>query len=1293
MMCSPRHRFPFIVVVLFLSQIVCAQAGTFKNPILIDTAFDPIGVATSDFNHDGKLDVVYIDGVANPVLHVLLGNGDGTFTHGQDVTLPAGVCGYANCVINVADVTNDGNVDIILGGHGTSVSIVVMPGNGDGTFQAAIISTITDGSGNYPSFNTQMGIGDINGDGALDLVIPSSPALYVLLGDKTGKFTLGSHPTAYYTGQAIAYLHDLNGDGKLDVVVIDRIGGNADVSLGNGDGTFQAQVSYPYRPLLLADMDGDGHPDLVCVQYGQGVMVAKGNSDGTFGAPSVIANLPPNSSLATVGDYNGDGIPDFVFLTPVGVAVEASQGTLSYGAPVPSVAGPLSTPFLVLAELAPGDLNNDGHNDLVMGVDGGVLILLGNGNGSFASADSYDVGQTVGAATVADVNGDKVPDIAVTVAATYPRLLLGSGSGTFSLAPDQNQSYTSQTPTSSVFSADFNGDGKPDLLETSSSGPYGQSSVLFNVGNDTFSSPFGINAAGALTADLNGDGRGDVVYISGQTITAMLGQTNSTFATVTTPLRYAAYGIAAVGDLNKDGKPDLLTFESSSLRVWLGNGDGSFTPSGLLNLDGQQAISPAAVVIKDLDGDGNADVVITPAPNPAAPLGPLLILYGNGDGTFQLPYKIPVSHRYGLAAAADVNRDNKPDLVLTDGSGIAVMTNLGNKIFSAEDHYVAGQNISQLSVVDVNGDGFPDIVAANSGGTTVAVLLNQPNRQPPDGAPSPGTFSIAPTPSNYSQPLTLNLVMSAPPGAATATPTGSVAFYVDGNVIAEVSLIAGVASYVYATALPPATHTFIAAYSGDGVYSAESFSVLQTVDPPVYATNTILSATPPSVQASQTVRLTANVTGAVAVSSGWVTFMDGTNSLGAEPVNTAGVALLDTATLSAGTHQVSAVYQGSQNVGSLHATYQPSTSSAVVVTVNALPTATAISTPNLSPTTGTVVTFTATVTSGSITPFGGANFYDGGVLLGTTSLTAGGTTAFSTAALTTGSHNITASFNANAGFAPSTSPSLNVTVAASSSSLAHDFVLMSLRSNPQGNTVLSAKVLTGKGFPTGSVTFLDSGSLLGGAVSDGSGNVALAASSLQPGIHNLSASFSGNSQFAPAVSPNFVEQWPVSGPGFSIEPSSQSITVGESRSESLTLSVTAIGDFQQSVQFACDTGMPAQYLCTFSPSSINGSGKSYLTLQSVTTSIGGRREVLVPLGIALGFFAIFFTRRRDRHLLWALLLSFVLSVTLNGCGNPPRHGGQPQLQILSIRATSGSGANLIVHSAQTIVKLLPANGS
>jgi hypothetical protein len=170
---------------------------------------------------------------------------------------------------------------------------------------------------------------------------------------------------------------------------------------------------------------------------------------------------------------------------------------------------------MYLHAFAQGDLNADGHGDVAMAAVGGVLILLGNGNGTFASADYYDVGHTVGAVAVADFNRDRIPDIAVSVQAPDPRLLVGNGAGQFTLAPDQNQSYGSQTASASVATGDFNGDGNNDLymLESTQDYPFGQPFILFGAGNDTFSTFLAISSGPPLVGDLNGDGRSDLVAL------------------------------------------------------------------------------------------------------------------------------------------------------------------------------------------------------------------------------------------------------------------------------------------------------------------------------------------------------------------------------------------------------------------------------------------------------------------------------------------------------------------------------------------------------------------------------------------------------------------------------------------------------------------------------------------------------------------------------------------------------------------------------------------------------------
>jgi Bacterial Ig-like domain (group 3)/FG-GAP-like repeat/FG-GAP repeat len=1275
-----------LVAASILSLVVSADAGTFKNPELIDTAFDPIGTAAGDFNGDGILDIAYVDGMSPLTLHVLLGKGNGTFSHGQDIDLPQGVGG----VINLADVTGDGITDIIVGGSDANVGeLAVLAGNGDGTFQAPIVSKVTNSgsNGGYPSFNATMGIADVNGDGAADIVIgdASSATVYVLFGDKTGKFSVHTTMTYYFTGLVHTYLFDVNGDGHLDVVLNDLVGAQTYVLLGNGDGTFKAAAIYLSFAVLFADMDGDGYPDLVGEIYPGQVQILKGNPDGTFGSPSVITTVPSTAQLIANGDFNGDGIADLVFSTPAGIGVVLGKGNLTYGSINTSVAGTPGGVFNQIEDVAQGDFNRDGHLDIAMGVDGGLLILAGNGDGTFASADTYDIGHAVGTVAVANFNGDKYPDIVATVPATYPRVLVGDGTGKFALGTDENQNYGSQNPSGSMVTADFNGDGNNDLdiLEPTQTYPFGQPFVLFGVGDGTFQTPLAISTGPSFVADVNNDGRSDMVSQAGNTILAMLGQANGTFSQVTTTLNYPTLGVAAVGDLNHDGKADVLVFEPYSMRLWLGKGDGTFTQSGLVS-SSQQLINAESVIIADLDGDGNPDIIVVQYPNQVGLPFPILIYYGNGDGTFQDGVLLPLSHSYTQLVVADINRDNKPDLVLSDGAGIAVIANLGNRSFGSEEHFVAGQKISGLSVADVNGDGFPDIIAANAGGTTVAVLLNQPNGNPIDGAPSNGAFTISPEPAQYLQPVTLSITMSAPSGPV---PTGSVSFSVDGSFIADQSLATGKATYTFGGVLNTGTHTFIATYNGDNVYAPESFSVLHTVLPPVYATKTVLVATPNVVYTSQTVSLTATVSSSVPVPAGTVTFLDGTNTIGSRTIYQNSVVLLDTNLLAAGVHSLTAVYQGYQDPFNEQAVYQPSTSGPVTVTVNAIATTTALSASTTSPTAGTVVTFTVKEASSSGIPFGGATFYDGTIPLGTSSLQTDGSCTYSTASLAVGTHNITAVYNANATFAGSTSSVIVVTVASAAARLSPTVVTVG--ATVSGNqSLLVAKVSAGSGLPTGEVIFLDNGNILANVPTNGSGTAYLRVPLLGGAAHNLSASFAGDFQFAPSVSPDLLEQSPSGGSDFSLVIGADSVDVTPLVSQPVLLTVIPTAAFQEQVRLACVDGVPAGYECSFSPALLSG-GNSYLRIQASSKTAMHHINAGTLYGTAIGIFSSFvigvFSRRRVCCLI--LLIGCLGFTIMTGCGSPSTSSREPQMMTLSIRASAGTGGSAIVHSAQIVLNV------
>lgn len=1137
---------------------------------------------------------------------------------------------------------------------------------------------------------------------------------WVLLGNGSGGFTYEQSIQSYMNPSHLdlLYLRDLNGDGHPDILVTDPLGADFRVYLGNGNGTFSAATTYnagtPAGPFLLADVDGDGHPDVVALYYEANAPYQlgyfKGNPDGSFSALTGLGASPvQNQPLVLAQGLTGSGFLDLVFLTPSGLGVCLGKAGPSFGSPLTTISGGSMSPYTNLTTtLQAADFNADGHTDIAMAVEGGIVLLFGNGNGTFASDDFYDMGQPVGSAVVGKFSGSGNLDIAVTLPATFPRLLLGDGKGNFTLGPDPNASYGSQMPAVTILAGDFNGDGKPDvnmgtLVSTTSAITQ---SVALDQGNGTFSTPVAIPNGSPVMADVNGDGRTDMVYASGTQVISSLGQASGSFLTAATSLRVPFNGGYNVGDVNNDGKPDLVLNYGDHLEIWLGNGDGRFTYFSAIPLQGPQN---GGVIVGDVDGDHNADILLLPGSYLESAYGPIAILYGNGNGTFQAPVVLPTTRRFYDVVLADVNQDNLPDLVMTDGATVAVVLNQGNRKFGPESDYVAGRSIQGLNVVDVNSDGYPDIVVSNGdaylgisgpdfNGTTVVVLLNEPNVTAPSGAAVNGTLTVTPTSPISGQAITITLAVAGQ-SSGSPTPTGTVSFSVDGVFLADATLANGSASYTDTATLVATQHTITTAYNGDGAYAPTTFSTVITALPPTYATTTSLNASPSTVLASNTIGLTATVTSAVPVPAGVVTFLDGGNTIGSANINSGGVARFDTNLLAPGTHNLTATFQGwtqggvtGTNVSYVAAIFQPSTSSILPVVITADATTVALSASVPSGTAGTVLTFTAQVGSTVGVPFGSASFYDGTTLLGTLALNSQGQASYSTASLSTGSHSITAAFNANGPYGGAVSAPQNISINAAPAAAIATYVSLALQTDSSGGKWLQATVSSGNPSSSGQVTFLDSGGIIGTAPVNASGVAVLAIPEFASGQHLLTASYGGTSALAPSVSPAFTEQWPSAGPGFSLQVVQQ--PVKSSSEVSLQVNLLPTGNFQQTVTLSCASGVPTGYRCEFSPTVLSGGHENSTLL--ILPSSPGTPSLFAGLVFLPLLFAVFLFRAGATNRYWwsSLVLLVCCCVgSLTGCNHSSPY---TRLAVVTVQASAGAGSEVIIHSVQLIVKL-PSN--
>jgi uncharacterized protein (DUF2141 family) len=370
---------------------------------------------------------------------------------------------YASSVV-VADVNGDGKPDLVVANECASScsgsspedgAVGVLLGNGDGTFQTAVLYD----SGGY--FGHSVAVADVNGDGKPDLLVTiqcsgipcsSDSRIGVLLGNGDGTFqTAVTYGSGGYAAESVA-VRDVNGDGKLDLVVANQCigygncanGGSVGVLLGNGDGTFQTAVLYDSggtaESVAVADVNGDGKPDLVVANYcasgcpngtNSNVGMLLGNGDGTFQPIVTIYSGGYASPSVVVGDVNGDGKPDLV------VSIQCTSGNMSSGCTNP---------------------------------EGIVSVLLGNGDGTFQAAVTYDSGGVYAySVAVADVNGDGKPDLVAANGCANSNcssdgtvsVLLGNGDGTFQAAMTYDSGGWEPL---SVAVADVNRDGKPDVV-------------------------------------------------------------------------------------------------------------------------------------------------------------------------------------------------------------------------------------------------------------------------------------------------------------------------------------------------------------------------------------------------------------------------------------------------------------------------------------------------------------------------------------------------------------------------------------------------------------------------------------------------------------------------------------------------------------------------------------------------------------------------------------------------------------------------------------------------------------
>ncbi len=706
--------------------------------------------------------------ISPPPSHVNRFAGQSPQDSGAFVFLPAVTyaAGQYPDGVAVADVNGDGRPDLVVANgcltssDCNSSAVSVLLGNGDGTFQSAVIYN----TGEIDA--TSIAVGDLNGDGHPDIVVANGcedgicahGGLSVLLGKGDGTFQSAATYSSGGTLPSSVVIGDVNGDGHSDLVVANWQSHSVGVLLGNGDGTFQAPVTYDagFDPdsVVTGDVNGDGHPDLVladlCLPSGDcstgGVSVLLGKGDGTFQARVTYSSGGAAAFSAAIGDVNGDGHPDLVV------------GNLYYG----------------------------------IFSNGGVGVLLGNGDGTFQDPATYDAGPGGNSVEIADTNGDGHPDLVTNVAVNRCNgicsgevsLMLGNGDGTF--------------PTLDGYpSGGFTGDG----IEENGNAP--NAVAIADVNGDGSLDVLAVNSCGNSDSTCSNGGTVGVLLNNSAapaTITALVSSVNPVdlkkVVTYTATVSRQSGGTVNGAVTFTDGISTLAT-------VTLVNNQATYSTSYVRSEVGAHPIT-AAFPGTLHEAGGSQSAVLTESVRDATTK---TTVSTSGSPSFAGQ---PVTFTATVASKSGSISDGE---LVTFYDGPKVLGSVG----------LAGGKAAYTTAILKAGN---HVIKATYGGDNTFEPSSGTVKQRVELSSTTTTLTSSPNPSHHGQAVTLTAtVISAFPG----TPTGTVTFKNGSTTLGKGTLDAGTATLT-TSKLPVGTLTITATYNGDADAEKSSGTTTQTVD-------------------------------------------------------------------------------------------------------------------------------------------------------------------------------------------------------------------------------------------------------------------------------------------------------------------------------------------------------------------------------------------------------------------------------------------------------------------------------
>jgi len=579
--------------------------------------------------------------------------------------------------------------------------------SGSGTTAAAIAQS---GSvGNYNLTATVTGTLGSPPAGTVDFLDESANfnqlgSATLVTGTPTATIANTSNPPVTGYPQSIVSA-DFNGDGLLDLAVGNADTSNVEILLGAGAGEFS--------PVLDGDINSNSSTpsDIDYVATGSG--------------PTAMAT----------GDFNGDGKPDVIVASGNGsYTVLLGQGNGAFTATTYSVSSLLSGSPV---QLAVGDFNGDGFADVAIASSGNnaVVILLGNGNGTFAASSTPSNAGNPYAVAVGDFNGDGKQDLAVGGLTGAFGILLGNGDGTFAIGQNLGQGGAT-----SLVVGDFNGDGIADIADVNNGGSLNIVSMQ-GKGDGTFTvvqdfAPNDLESFYITGGDFNGDGLTDLA-ITGQ------------------------------------GEPTGSTRFGLVTGIALAKGDGTFNAPRLSPANAGLANDPSAIAAGDFNNDGVPDVVAvfpynSESSGPAGSYDDLASVYLTSNQTISTatvaginPVGTGTHNVSAFYQGQGLNNPSSSATTALTGSGL-----LTNTItFSQPASPVAVNGTATLNATSTSGAVLYTVTAgtATISGSTITYMTGG-TVQITASSPASGNYAAA-------TPVTVTVVVSLPQSTASWLPS------------------------------------------------------------------------------------------------------------------------------------------------------------------------------------------------------------------------------------------------------------------------------------------------------------------------------------------------------------------------------------------------------------------------------------------------------------------------------------------------------------------------------------------